>query len=46
MNKTLLVVLLAIISLYCQAQKVDKYNLGFESQKDEMMLADGWFVVV
>lgn len=42
MNK-ILSALLAILSLYCQAQKVDKYNLGFENQKDERMLSDGWF---
>lgn len=27
----------------CQSQKVDKYNLGFENQKDEKALSDGWF---
>ena len=43
MINKLLLVLLIIISVKCQAQKADKYNLGFENQKDEKALSDGWF---
>ena len=42
MNK-IVFVFLAIISLNCQGQMIDKYNLGFEHQKDEQTLPDGWF---
>lgn len=41
--KKILQALLIIISLNCQAQKIDKYNLGFENQKDGKALSDGWF---
>ena len=42
-NKKLLFLFLTIISLNCQAQKVDKYNLGVEKQNIEKLLSDGWF---
>lgn len=40
--KKILLVLLSIISISCNAQKSDKYNLGFENQIDENALSDGW----
>lgn len=40
--KKILLVLLTIISLSCQVQKIKKYNLGFENQKNEKTLSDGW----
>lgn len=43
MKNKILLAFLTIISLNCQAQQVDKYNLGFENQKDEKALSDGWF---
>jgi len=42
MNK-ILICLLTIISFSCQGQESEKYNLGFENQKDEETLSDGWF---
>ncbi len=42
MNRILLM-LLTIISLSCQAQEAEKYNLGFEKQKNKKAISDGWF---
>lgn len=42
MKKTL-IALLTIISFSCQAQETEKYNLGFENQKENETLSDGWF---
>jgi C-terminal processing protease CtpA/Prc len=42
MNRILLI-LFTIIPFGCQAQKTEKYNLGFENQKSEKALSDGWF---
>ncbi len=42
MNK-ILIALFTIISFNCQRQETEKYNLGFENQKDEKSLSDGWF---
>src|SRR5690554_2633407 len=42
MKKTL-IALLAIISLNCQGQETEKYNLGFEKQSEENLLSDDWF---
>ncbi len=41
--KRILILLFIIISIGCQAQKAEKYNLGFEKQKDEKAISDGWF---
>ncbi len=41
--KKILIALLTIISFNCQAQKTEKYNLGFENQSEEKALSDGWF---
>lgn len=41
--KKILITLLIIISITCQAQKIEKFNLGFENQQDEKALSDGWF---
>lgn len=41
--KKSLIALLTIISLNCQGQKNEKYNLGFEKQADENSLSDDWF---
>lgn len=41
MKKTL-IVLLTIVSISCQAQKPEKYNLGFEKQSESTSLSDGW----
>ena len=41
--KKSLIALLTIISLNCQGQKTEKYNLGFEKQADENSLSDDWF---
>ncbi len=43
MKKTILVLLTAIFSLSCLAQKVEKYNLGFENKAEEKSLSNGWF---
>ena len=42
MMKKTLVLLVTIISIVCQAQKSEKYNLGFENQSYEKFLSDGW----
>lgn len=42
MKKTL-IVLLTIISISCQAQEPEKYNLGFENKSENASLSDGWF---
>lgn len=41
--KNTLIVLLTIFSISCQAQKPEKYNLGFEKQSENETLSDGWF---
>ncbi len=41
--KKILIALLTIISFSCQAQETEKYNLGFENQKEKSTLSDGWF---
>ncbi len=41
--KKILIALLTIISLNCQGQETEKFNLGFENQKDEKSISDGWF---
>jgi len=41
--KKILIALLTIISFSCQAQKPEKYNLGFEKQSESASLSDGWF---
>ena len=41
--KKILLALLTIININCQSQKIDRYNLGFENQKDEKVLSEGWF---
>ncbi|WP_034921678.1 S41 family peptidase [Gillisia sp. CAL575] len=41
MNKVL-IALLTIISFNCQGQEIEKFNLGFENQKEEKSLSDGW----
>ena len=42
MNK-ILIVLLTIIFFNSQGQEIQKFNLGFENQKEEKSLSDGWF---
>ena len=42
MNK-ILIALLVIISFNCQGQRSEKFNLGFENQKEKKSLSDGWF---
>ncbi|EPR66289.1 peptidase S41 [Cyclobacterium qasimii] len=32
-----------VAAFHCQAQNDDKFNFGFESQKDKSSLSDGWF---
>ena len=41
--KKILFALFTIISLNCQGQETEKYNLGFENQKQKEALSDGWF---
>ena len=41
--KKILLALLTSININCQSQKIDRYNLGFENQKDEQVLSEGWF---
>lgn len=36
-------VLILIISISCRGQVEEKFNLGFENQKAESNLSDGWF---
>lgn len=38
----ILIVLSIIISISCKAQTNEKFNLGFEAQKDKKALSDGW----
>jgi C-terminal processing protease CtpA/Prc len=40
--KKLVLVLITIISISCQAQNTQKFNLNFETQSDPMSLSDGW----
>jgi len=42
MKKTLTTALM-LFTFICQAQKSDKFNLGFENQSDTTSLSDGWF---
>lgn len=42
-DKKILIALLTIISFSCQAQETEKYNLGFENQKENETLSDEWF---
>lgn len=41
--KKILFELLIFTALSCQAQKIDKFNLDFENQKNEKSLSEGWF---
>jgi len=41
--KKILIALLTIVSIICQAQEPEKYNLGFENQSESSSLSDGWF---
>ena len=41
--KKILIVLLIIFSISCQAQEPEKYNLSFENQSENTSLSDGWF---
>ncbi len=41
--KNVLMALLTIVSLNCLGQETDKFNFGFEYQKGEKSLSDGWF---
>ena len=41
--KQILTILIVLATLSCQAQKNEKYNLGFEAQIEENTLSDGWF---
>jgi hypothetical protein len=40
--KKLLLSSLTIITLICQAQNTEKFNLGFETQNNQEKLSDGW----
>ncbi|MGB5480776.1 MAG: hypothetical protein WBM91_06845 [Eudoraea sp.] len=42
MNK-ILILLFVITVLSCQTQQTEKFNLGFENQKEINNLSDGWF---
>lgn len=41
--KKIYVLLIFLTSLTCYSQKIQKFNLGFESQKNGNSLSDGWF---
>jgi len=41
--KQILTVLILITTLSCQAQTNEKFNFGFENQKEKTNLSDGWF---
>ena len=41
--KQILIFLIFIIAFSCQAQTNEKFNLGFENQKEKITLSDGWF---
>lgn len=41
--KQILTILIVLATLSCQAQKNEKYNLGFETKIEENTLSDGWF---
>ena len=41
--KQIILFLIFISTLGCQAQTNKKFNLGFENQKDKTSLSDGWF---
>ena len=43
MSKKILSGLFTIIFVCCQAQESEKYNLGFENQKEDAALSEGWF---
>ena len=40
--RKILIILLTIVSIICQAQEPEKYNLGFEKQSESASLSDGW----
>lgn len=42
MNR-ILIPFLTIFSFNCHGQKTEKYNLGFENQKENETLSEGWF---
>ncbi|MFD2892759.1 S41 family peptidase [Flavobacterium chuncheonense] len=37
-----LIILLTIVTLNCKAQNSEKFNLGFENQKETEVLSEGW----
>lgn len=41
--KKILIAIMTLTFFSCQTQKLEKYNLGFESQKEGETLSDGWF---
>jgi len=41
--KNILSIIILLLSIICQAQKTEKFNLGFEKQKTIIGLSDGWF---
>ena len=41
--KQILIFLIFITTLSCQTQTNEKFNLGFEKQKEKNSLSDGWF---
>lgn len=40
--KKLLLALLSVLTIACQNEKTEKFNLGFETQSDSTALSDGW----
>ncbi len=40
--KHILTLLIALLALYCQAQRIEKFNLGFEKHNEKTSLSDGW----
>ncbi len=41
--KQILTILIVLLTISCQAQEKEKFNLGFENQKDKTSLSEGWF---
>lgn len=41
--KQILTFLMVLLTLGCEAQNNEKFNLGFESQQEKAGLSDGWF---
>ena len=41
--KQLLTILIVLITFICQAQEEEKFDLGFENQKDKISLSEEWF---